>query len=189
MNWYNRLVLFFGVLAAVLIVALGIAVLDLTQGLAVSFSLIIIFGGIIALGVWTQRVRRSIPPHPELRSKFAASVIEVQIFSISSGSLFRITPQGLELPQELLNPRAVRFMEARKVKQIFIPWQEIQAWDLSQTIGAAAQFVLKLSGESKLWGGIEGLISIQRVPEILQREEEILQFASAYLSCPIQFRV
>jgi hypothetical protein len=257
---FDYVVVFFSIVTIVLICALSVALFGVYRGLAYGLILTLFFGAIIAIGLWSQRVRKvikssSIPldslskneiieiPLMESLNKyefnawpivialivvlfilnfqfilndleysmgnifFWLNAIIISIFSLAiiflridlnkKKDLFKLSPvrrvlfthEGIHLPFEMITQSGVIFALKNKQPDIFIPWNEIQSWEVYPGGGQSpSQFSLSLTGDSKKYCSPLGLLGIVRTSEITPHEERILNFASQHLNCDIRIR-
>jgi hypothetical protein len=100
-----------------------------------------------------------------------------------------LSSSGLNLPFEILTNSAQQIALKNKEADIFIPWSDIQSWEIYPGGGRApSQFSLELKGDSKKYASFMGLLGIVRIPEISQNEAKIIEFAKRFLSCDIRYR-
>lgn len=257
---FDYVVLFFSVITVVLICALGIALFGVYQGLLYGLILTMFFGAIIAIGLWSQRVRKVIKPSTvSTDSSSKNEIIEIPLveslkkyefnawpivialivvlfilnfqfilndLEYSLGNIFfwlnaiimtifstaiiilrndlnkkkellklsplrkvLLTHEGIYLPFEIMTQSAVVYALKHKQPDIFIPWKDIQSWEVYPGGGRSpSQFSLSLSGDSKKYSRTLGLLGIVRTPEISLHEASIINFASHHLNCDIQIR-
>jgi len=257
---FDYVVLFFSIVTVVLICALGVALFGVYQGLLYGLILTLFFAAIIAIGLWSQRVKKIIKSSPvALDSISKNEIIEIPLveslkkyefnawpivialivvlfvlnfqfilndFEYSLGDIFfwlnaiiisifstaiiflridlnkkkdllKLSPvrrvlfthEGMHLPFEMITQSGVVFALKYQQPDIFIPWNEIQSWEVHPGGGKApSQFCLTLTGDSKKYCRTLGLLGIVRTSEISLHEERILNFASQHLSCDIRIR-
>ncbi len=257
---FDYVVIFFSVVTVVLICALGVALFGVYQGLLYGLILTLFFAAIIAIGLWSQRVRKVIKSSPiSLDSIAKSEIIEIPLveslkkyefnawpivialivvlfvlnfqfilndFEYSLGDIFfwlnaiiisifslaiiflridlnkkkdllKLSPvrrvlfthEGIHLPFEMITQSGVVFALKYQQPDIFIPWNEIQSWEVYPGGGnSPSQFSLSLTGDSKKYCSPLGLLGIVRTSEISPHEERILNFASQHLSCDIRIR-
>jgi hypothetical protein len=100
-----------------------------------------------------------------------------------------LSSSGLSLPFEILTNAAQQIALKNKEADIFIPWNDIQSWEIYPGGGRApSQFSLELRGDSKKYASLMGLLGIVRIPEISQNESKVIEFATRYLACDIHYR-
>lgn len=245
-----------------LVSALSVALFGLKTGLLYSLILVMLFAGIIGLGLWSQRVKRIVKPLPKdqttssttsreaieislveslshfefnplpvlfalivilfvLNFQFILNDLEVSFGGIVFGlniviiliflilvlilrndlskrkNLLKHSPlrkvifntEGMRVPFEVLTQGPQQIALRNNEADVFIAWKDIKSWELHPGGGRApSQFSLELQGDSKKYASVLGLFGIVRIPEIAKSEEQLIQYATQYLSCDIKIR-
>jgi len=130
-------------------------------------------------------------------SIFSTAIIFLRIDLNKKKDLLKLSPvrrvlfthEGIHLPFEMITQSGVVFALKYQQPDIFIPWNEIQSWEVYPGGGnSPSQFSLSLTGDSKKYCSPLGLLGIVRTSEITPHEERIINFASQHLSCDIRIR-
>lgn len=90
---------------------------------------------------------------------------------------FKLDATGVTVPIELLTDGALHRAVAEGQDHIALPWRDITRWEVHPQRGKApAQHSLGLTGESARYAGLQGVVGILRIPELINQEATILAF-------------
>lgn len=97
--------------------------------------------------------------------------------------------EGISIPFEILTQGPLQIALRNNEADVFIAWKDIKSWEIYPGGGRApSQFSLELQGDSKKYASAFGVLGIVRIPEIVNSEELLIQYANQYLSCDIKIR-
>ena len=97
--------------------------------------------------------------------------------------------EGIRVPFEVLTQGPMQIALRNNEADVFIAWKDIKSWEIYPGGGrASSQFSIELQGDSKKYASVLGLCGIIRIPEITKSEEQLIQYATQYLSCDIKIR-
>jgi hypothetical protein len=103
----------------------------------------------------------------------------------ASGSRFLLAnADGLQVPLELLTEPALNFAVQQGKAQVFVPWDAITHWHVSETSGRQSKMhILTVDAAKNSYGGLFGRFAIRRSPELLRVEHTLLALARKYSRC------